>query len=958
VKQAFLQGLLFITPLLTFAQSGKITGKVIDAGSGQSLSSATVMLLEKSIMQVADLNGNFNFNKLPAGTYSIKCSYGGYVEKIVDEIIVKEDENIPLTISLEQKRSDSVVIKSTIRVRAAGETVASLLIAQKNMANVSDGISAESIRKTPDRSTSDVLKRVSGASIQDDRFAIIRGLNDRYNAAFINGAPLPSTESDRKAFAFDIFPSAILDNLVIYKTATPDKGGEFAGGMIDITTKSILSKGFTSITIGGSCNTLITGKNRFFSENKGKKDWIGIDDGTRAIPAGIPSARELKLASTFVQKGEYAKLFGDYKWGIKKGSTGPNFNFQASKGFNVLRREQEFFGFLFSVNYNRNFTFTEGDRDGYEFNTSASTGEPIHRAKYKDSIYNDEVVLAALANVAIKINNRNSISWKNNLSINTDNKLIKRIGPPDVTSDSAAFVKDAVRWFTSNKIFSSQLTGEHQVGNKKTKINWLAAYSKVNREIPNLSRTSYSGRLPDLSNLTATIIEPPSQTHGSGTMFFSSSDENIKSIKTDITQPYTFMKNSQNFIKIGAGYQVRERSFTSRVLGFTEYNDNSGTTFDNSLTELPEDQIFLRDHMGKMKNGQGGFLLSDGTLANSDYTASSALTHVYIMNDQRFFKKFRLIYGARLENFNQKLNTVRNLSDTIRLNTIVKDFLPSVNLVYALTSKMNVRLSYAITINRPEFRELAPFLFFENQTNFLMEGDPNLKRAKINNYDFRYEFFPGKAQLFSISAFYKGFTDPIELVSLPNTSSQTIYENSKSAKVYGLEAEFRTLVSTLFGIKRENTLLNKFTLSANAAYTKSNVKLDSIGLIPPEQLATDRALQGQSPYIINGSLGFNDDRSGLSSTLSVNRVGDRIFIAGTYQNADIYEKARTVIDFQLAKFFLHNALELKFTVRDILAQKIIFYSDFDKSKTFTGGDKYFSTNTAPTVISFSATFKF
>jgi outer membrane receptor protein involved in Fe transport len=228
----------------------------------------------------------------------------------------------------------------------------------------------------------------------------------------------------------------------------------------------------------------------------------------------------------------------------------------------------------------------------------------------------------------------------------------------------------------------------------------------------------------------------------------------------------------------------------------------------------------------------------------------------------------------------------------------------------------------------------------------------------INNYDFRYEFFPGKAQLFSVSAFYKDFTNPIELVSLPFTSSQTYYQNAKSAKVYGVEAELRTLVSTLLGIKREGAFLSKFTLSANAAYIKSNVQLDSIGLISSDMLATDRALQGQSPYIINGSAGFNDDKTGISSTLSVNRVGDRIFIAGTFNTADLYEKARTVVDFQLTKSLLKNALEFKFTAKDILAQKINFYFDYDRSKSFTEKDKYFSTTTAPQVYSFSATLKF
>jgi len=272
---------------------------------------------------------------------------------------------------------------------------------------------------------------------------------------------------------------------------------------------------------------------------------------------------------------------------------------------------------------------------------------------------------------------------------------------------------------------------------------------------------------------------------------------------------------------------------------------------------------------------------------------------------------------------------------------------------------MNIRLSYSQTVNRPEFRELAPFLFFDYATQNTIGGSANLKRAKIKNYDFRYEFYPGKAQLFSVSAFQKDFIDPIEIIFIPGTTNQASYVNVTSAKVYGLEAEFRTLLSTLFGIKKEGALLSKFTLSANAALMKSSVKIDSLFFFERSRLITDRPLQGQSPYLINSSLAFADDKTGFSATISVNRVGDRIYIAGIKgEAADIYEKARTVVDFQVTKFLMKNKLELKLTAKNMLTQDINFYSDFDLSKSYTGSDKFFSTFNAPKVISFSATYKF
>lgn len=952
---------ILITQII-YAQNGKIVGKVISASSGQALSGATLLLIEKSKTKVADQNGVFQFSKLDTGTYSIKCSYVGFQEKIIEDIFVKDNENIDVNISLETKLSGEVIVTSTKRIKAAGETVASLLVAQKNSASVSDGVTYETIKKTPDKSSSDVIKRVSGASIQDDKFAIIRGLNDRYNTAFINGAPLPSTESDRKAFAFDIFPSAILDNIVIYKTSTPDKTAEFGGGIIELTTKSSVTKNFTSITIGQGYNSLITGKNRSFSEAKGKRDWLGLDDGTRGIPEGLPSTKEIATMS-FDERLKTTKKYENFKWGIKHANTRPNFNFQIAKGFIFQNKQKEFLTAIFSLNYNKSFTLSAGQRNSYELPAPSTNNATLiipQRNKYLDSAYNEEIIWAALGNISIKINNRNSISWKNNLSVNTDNKLIVRTGNVDFDIDPTSFIRDKARLYTSDKIYTTQVVGEHQVGLLKTKINWLAAYTDVSRKIPNISVTSAALGYPDIDSGPATF-GGAGQTNfnASGSMFSTNTTENIKNVKLDITQPYTFMKNTQNFIKIGSGYQIRKRDYTSRNLGLAEYA-GFNYKFDESIRYLPQDQIFLGQNLGILANGKAGFTIADNTEQNAAYVAASSITHAYIMNDQRLRKKFRLIYGLRLEKFNQKLNTLKTLAEPpVNLDSTITDYLPSVNFIYSPTTKTNIRFSYAETVNRPEYRELANFLFRDYATGFTISGGgEKLKRAKIKNYDFRYEFFPGKAQLLSFSAFYKKFENPIELILVPD-QDVIGYSNTAFGYVYGIEAEFRILLSTLFGIKKENSFLSKFTLTGNGAFMKSEVEASISSLIPKEKFGAPRALQGQSPYIINGSFGYSDDKTGLSSTISANRIGDRLVVGGNYAASDIYEKARTVVDFQIAKSILKNKVEFKFNARDILAQKIITYYDVLKSASYQAdsNDRIFTSVAVPKVFSFTATIK-
>lgn len=952
--------LLTFISISTFAQTGKITGKVINSASGQALSGASLILVEKSTLKVADQNGAFSFNKLTAGVYSVKCSYSGFNEKVIVEIGVKDNENTDITIALDIKAFGGVVVAAK-RIKAAGETVASLLVAQKNSASVSDGVTAETIKKTPDKSSSDVIKRVSGASIQDDKFAIIRGLNDRYNAAFINGAPLPSTESDRKAFAFDIFPSAILDNLVIFKTATPDKPGEFAGGLIEITTKSAAPKNFTSITFGQGFNTTITGKQRYYAEVKGTKDWLGLDDGRRGLPQGLPSTKEIQ-AMTFDQRLHAAKYYENFKWGIRHTTATPNFNFQLSKGFNIQRHENEFIAAIFSLNYNKSYTLAGGERNAFDPRAGTNdktTAAPVLRGKFRDSVYNEEIVWAALANISIKINNANSISWKNNLSVNSDNKLIKRMGNIDYSSDSTNFIQDKVRSFTSDQIVTSQLVGDHQIGANKIKINWLAAYTRVDRIVPNVLLTSY-GFDPIKNILLGANVVGPNYTNwnGGGSMFSSKSAEEIKNAKMDIVQSFNAIKST---LKIGFGYQERNRNFTSRNLGLSVYGPGT-YAFDQSIKNLPEDQIFLGQFLGLQANGKAGFTLAENTDPNSAYEAASTIAHAYLMNDQRILKKIRLIYGVRVEKFNQKLNALKSNADApINLNNTVTDYLPSINFIYSPTAKANIRLSYAETVNRPEFRELAPFLFRDYTTGYTVNGDDKLVRAQIGNYDFRYEYFPGKAQLLSFSAFYKSFTNPIELILVPDAGGDNIgYSNTSKGYLYGFEAEFRVLLSTLIGQKDAQGLLSKLTLTGNGAYLKSEVKAVGSRFIPAAKFGAPRLLQGQSPYIINGSLGYTEDKLGLSSTISVNKIGDRLIVGGNYEKADIYEKGRTVVDFQIAKSCLNNKVELKFNARDILAQSITTYYDFERSATFkaNSNDRVLTAYRAPQSFTFTASIKF
>jgi TonB-dependent receptor len=903
---------LFLFFSASYAQLSTLKGVVIEEKTGLPVPGAVVNLKSPSKNVITGADGVFVFTKLESGTYELLIKASGYNDKEVVEIVLLANDINSLTITLEEKSNEieQVVIKST---KAKVESVKGLLTLQKNSTTVSDGISSEAIKRTPDRNTSDVLKRINGASVQDNRFVIVRGLNDRYNMSLLNGAPLPSSEPDRKAFSFDIFPSNMLDNIVITKTASPDLPGDFAGGIIQISSKSVPDKDFQSLTVGSGYNTITTFKNKRSYAGSGT-DWLGFDNGQRALPSSIPNTDAFNQLS-YLEKANLAKSF-EYDWRINDGNFKPNTNFQYTIGrsFDISQKR---LGLLFAVSNSVSNNYNEIERN--EYNNGFNTSELL--SKFSDRNYSQDVLTSALANFSLKFNPNHTISFKNTYSINSEDLVVEREGKADVTNTN--FTKSDVRWFTSNKIYSGQFNGDHFFTTSNIKLNWTTFYSNIVRSIPNLRRNVYLIADPDSPDvaLNTPIAQIPVNTGGpdyGGGMFSSENQEVIYGGKLDVSRKFTF-GDFVNDVKIGGLLQKRDRDFFARQLQYNQLL--SGGTFNSSLLSLPNESIFNSANMGIISPGNTGFTLFDLSKPTDNYNAGSNLSASYLMFDNRY-KKLRLVWGLRVEDFTQYLNTRDGNGNIINSKTNVVDFLPSANFIYSVTSKANLRVSYSKTLNRPEFRELAPFGFYDFTTQFFTQGNPNLERATIKNFDIRYDLYPGKGQLFSISYFVKQFTNPIEIIQQVNNKTIT-YQNAKSAKNAGVEIEFRTLLSSLFGLSESN-VLEKFTLFSNAAIINSVVDVSNVNEGNKEKA---RPLQGQSPYIFNAGLQFNDKDSGFIFSTNVNRVGNRIAIGSSQVEPAIWEKSRTFLDLQIAKAFYNNKIELKLNVQNVLAQDLIFYQN-------------------------------
>jgi outer membrane receptor protein involved in Fe transport len=380
-------------------------------------------------------------------------------------------------------------------------------------------------------------------------------------------------------------------------------------------------------------------------------------------------------------------------------------------------------------------------------------------------------------------------------------------------------------------------------------------------------------------------------------------------------------------------HAYRNRDFTSRNFGFSQYKPN-GSSFNSQLLLLPEDQIFNSENLGLLENGQGGFKLDEATNVDDNYQASSFLNAGFLMLDSKIAEKLRLVGGARLESYNQVFNYIEfGSNQEQRIDTTVIDVLPSVNLIYSMNKKMNLRASFYQTVSRPEFRELAPFTFYNFVIDNIISGSPDLQRAKISNADLRYEFFPGAGQIISVSGFYKKFNNPIELINRTGTSGapELYYTNVKGATSYGVEAEYRMNL----GFLKKNdsaSFLKQITLYANGSLIRSKVDLE--GISGSEE---NRPLQGQSPYIVNAGLFYTNKEGDLSISASYNVVGQRIYIVGNVQEPSVWENGRNVIDFQIAKTFYDNKLELKLNIKDLLAQELVFFQDLNGNQKYDLG---------------------
>lgn len=892
---------------------GFISGKIIDSENGEPIIGANIIIQGTNLGTSSDLDGNFSIKNIPEGEYVLVISYISYITQKVEKVIVQNGKVTYLNISLKPSAielGEEVVVIS----EKLNNYEAALLNQRKKSNQISDGISSEQIKKLTDNTTAETLRRLPGITLIDNKYIYIRGISERYNVALLNNSPLASSEPDKKDFAFDLIPSNLIENTIVIKSFTPDELGEFSGGLVKINTIEFPQKEQLSFSYSTSFVNNVSTKS--FSTYEGSStDFLGFDNGYRDLPKEFPDPLKYKLLDiqyTDTTRYYYSSLLND-KWGLKssKAILDQSFGLTYANNFSVFDNDLGFVSALtYKISENVKDIITKDieDRENNAFFFD-----------YKGRKYNKNIYWGAIFNLSYKLGLKNKISLKNTFTTNTDDEVTRMRGFKYDYQDERIIT---ALHFTQRNLYSTQLNGSNYLPLLNGLIiNWRGSYSSSFRNEPDFRRSVYTRSILD-SNSTVPFRAyiPRDPELYAGGRYYSYSREFKRGLGIDITNDLGFLK-----WKTGVFHSNSKRTFNARLLSVTSPSGVASQLIGNY--EL--DSVYSAENFRKRI-----IVMREYYDPSNDYTSSDNLFAYYIMAEipiGLLDYDISLITGARIENYVLRLRTTSSLATGLKPITVDKfnsDLLPALAFIIRLNDITNLRLSFSKNINRPQFREIAPFLYYNFEDQTQVRGNPELKQASIANYDIRFEIFPKINEIISFGLFLKEIRNPIEKVFVISTGqNDRSYENASFARNFGLEIEYRTSLEII------SQSLDNFLLISNYSRIWSEIEETNRGTGK-----TFRPMQGQSPYVINLILNYSNTELDLSASISYNRFGKRIFETANFAGDDIYEFPRNLLDLTISKR-ISSSIELKLTVKDLLAEKFEFYEDDLLIRSFNANTK-------------------
>jgi len=956
-QKTVLISVLLLLPTLLFAQRGSISGTVVEYGTGEPIIGASVSIAGTTRGVATDLDGKYTLQNIEEGVYDLLISYITYTTQTITGVEVKSGAVTRIDVVLREAIAElnEVVISAEMLLN----NESSLLRHRQNSISFTDAISAEGISRSGGSDAAAAMTKVTGATVVGGRYVFVRGLGDRYSTTQLNGIELPTSNPDKKSFQLDLFPAHLLDNIITHKTFTPDKPGNFSGGLVDVTTRGIPDALFFTLSLRQGFNTQLTGNQLLLGDRAGS-DWLGLGARDRSEPQGafnretgdFPSATAARFnpevadeLNNIVQEFTPSFLPG-YK------NAGPNQSYSIGLGNRHQLRRGVQFGYTANYSYGMSYSGYNNGRNSrfqllgqYEESNVLSTNLDLTDIRGTQSV--DWGFLGSSGLIIGSHSKINASYLRTQSGENTGRFLFGEW--EQFNSDDIEY-RSRVNQYVQRDLESLQFSGNHTIKSlSNLRIDWNTAFQSNGQEQPDLRMIASEARFlrdPETGGITGTRLGNPNSQFPRPARFFRELNEQKQTYTFDVTLPLAVASRQIRF-KTGLLYESTKRDFRERRY---EYLQGRGFSLTQFATE--EEYLNARGVMGFDSANRpeiGNYIIS-ATTPRSSYDAEQQISAFYGMVDFDVFQNLKLATGMRFEQTDlQSVSRDTTLSDTDRFGVIQRDdLLPSVILIYSISETVKTRLAYSKTLARPTFREMSPYVSFDFVGDNLFRGNAELDRTLITNYDFRFEWYPSYAEMMSLSLFYKDMQNPLERVlRFDIAQNAESIQNVDKGVVYGVEFEIRKRLETI------SPVLQNFDFTANLALIRSEVTIPEAELIQIRQTQqnpeTTRALVGQSPYVMNVDLGYIHPVYALSANLSYNRFGDRLSRVTLGAAPDVYERGYDSLNMNVNKS-IGRHFTLSASASNLLNPRVVYsqrfkgqeylYQQYRTGRTFALGVKY------------------
>ena len=855
-----------------------------------------------------DAEGYFNVD-VPVGEYSISFVHPEFSTQIYKKILVNTGEVTNRSTELTPAGED--LGEFVVNAPSIEGGFKALADEQRESSSVKDVIGAKQMSNAGASDAAGALKRVTGLTLVDGKYIFIRGLGERYSSILLNNANLPSPDPTRRVVPLDLFPTGVLSGIVIQKTYSPDMPGDFSGGIVQLRTLGELAEEPESnVSVELKYNTNTTFEDGLSYEG-GSTDFLGVDDGSRELPGlvisetngGIkPGELSEQAAQSFPQV--YQATPSTLPPGIK-------LKMLFSDVYEPLNSDYGW-GYNLAFNYENNWDLREEIRNTY---SGDGQGGVVLENETNRTRTQNEINLGGLLNFIFEAGESHRYESNTILSRQTTDTVIRDDG---FLSENEITVRDTTLEWRETQLFSQQFRGEHQYSSlNDLELDWHATISQATLDVP-LTRYYRYVENNGIYSLTSDNVHQ---------IRYETLEDNTKDFALNLTYPLYDLFGTFTKIKMGVSSVVKDRE--SQILRFNWISPND---IDPAiLQDENPDNIFTDANIGP-----DGFSLFNGTQPTDNYVADQTLTSIYLMTDVVVNDEWSFMAGARVEDNEQTVTTfeLANPDEKVVGEIVSQDVLPAASLTWAFNKKMQLRAAVSATVNRPDFKELSSAPYIDPLTRDIIIGNPNLEQAELTNLDLRWEWYITHFEGMTVSLFYKDFINPIERTKLPGGGDTDIFTfvNADAATNAGIELEGRAWLSRFFGRS-----LSGFYASSNLSVIDSQVHLgDASG----ELTNANRPLQGQAPWIVNMTLGYENLVSQTTATLLFNMAGEFIFNVGTQGIPDAYVQPVPTLDFVYKKSFFRGRednLQLAIKVKNILNPDIEVLRGGELERSYNNG---------------------